>query len=51
VPLEVRIKAKLANLKKTKTSKAIYLDSPEVKVDHTDGEFEKLLTEIKKKYS
>ena len=51
VPLEVRIKAKLANRKKVRASKAIYLDSPEVKVGHTDGEFEKLLTEIKKKYS
>jgi capsular exopolysaccharide synthesis family protein len=47
VPLEVRIKAKLANRKKVRASKAVGGASPEVK----SSEFEKLLAEIEKKYS
>jgi hypothetical protein len=47
VPVEVRIKAKLANRKKVRASKAVGGASPEVK----SSEFEKLLAEIEKKYS
>jgi hypothetical protein len=47
VPLEVRIKAKLANRKKVRASKAVEVVAPEVK----SSEFEKLLAEIEKKYS
>ena len=49
VPLEVRLKAKLANRKKAKAVKVVDVVSPEISVTNADSEFEKLLAEIKKK--
>jgi capsular exopolysaccharide synthesis family protein len=51
VPLEVRIKAKLANRKKVRASKAVEAFKPEVKSNQMESEYEKLLAEIKKKHS
>lgn len=51
VPLEVRIKAKLANRKKVRASKAVEALKPEVKSNQIESEYEKLLAEIKKKHS
>lgn len=51
VPLEVRIKAKLANRKKVRASKAVEAFKPEVKSNQIESEYEKLLAEIKKKHS
>ncbi len=51
VPLEVRIKAKLANRKKVRTSKVIEVAAPDVKSSAPMSEFEKLLAEIEKKHS
>jgi hypothetical protein len=51
VPLEVRIKAKLANRKKVRASKAVEVAAAEVISSPLESEFEKLLAEIEKKYS
>jgi len=51
VPLEVRIKAKLANRKKVRASKAVEVAAPEVKSSPLVSEFDKLLAEMDKKYS
>ncbi len=49
VPLDVRIKAKLANRKKPKVVKVVDEVTPVVSQTQADSEFEKLLAEIKKK--
>jgi hypothetical protein len=49
VPLDVRLKAKLANRKKAKTVKVVEEASPVISQTQADSEFEKLLAEIKKK--
>jgi succinoglycan biosynthesis transport protein ExoP len=51
VPLEVRIKAKLANRKKVRAHKALEVAAPEVKSSPLVSEFDKLLAEMDKKYS
>jgi capsular exopolysaccharide synthesis family protein len=51
VPLEVRIKAKLANRKKVRAYKAVEVAAPDVKSSPPMSEFEKLLAEIEKKHS
>jgi Mrp family chromosome partitioning ATPase len=51
VPLEVRIKAKLANRKKVRASKTVEVAAPEVKSGPLVSEFDKLLAEMDKKYS
>jgi capsular exopolysaccharide synthesis family protein len=51
VPLEVRIKAKLANRKKVRASKTVEVVAPEVKSGPLVSEFDKLLAEMDKKYS
>lgn len=51
VPLEVRIKAKLANRKKARATKAVEVAAPEVKSSPPVSEFDKLLAEMDKKYS
>jgi capsular exopolysaccharide synthesis family protein len=48
VPIEVRLKAKLANRKKAKTTKPVEVVIPEVKSTQTESEFEKLLADIKR---
>jgi Mrp family chromosome partitioning ATPase len=48
VPLEVRLKAKLANRKKVKATKPVDVVIPEIKATQTESEFEKLLAEIKR---
>ena len=49
VPLEVRLKTKLANRKKVKTAKVVEEVTPVISQTQADSEFEKLLAEIKKK--
>ncbi len=49
VPLDVRLKAKLANRKKAKTVIVVEEASPVISQTQADSEFEKLLAEIKKK--
>jgi capsular exopolysaccharide synthesis family protein len=51
VPLEVRIKAKLANRKKVRNPKSVEVAVPEVKSSPLVSEFDKLLAEMDKKYS
>jgi hypothetical protein len=48
VPLEVRLKAKLANRKKAKVAKSVEVLIPEVKSSQTETEFEKMLADIKR---
>ena len=48
VPLEVRLKAKLANRKEAKVAKPVEVVIPEVKATQTESEFEKLLADIKR---
>ena len=51
VPLEVRIKAKLANRKKVRATKVVEVAAPKVKSSPPVSEFDKLLGEMHKKYS